>query len=200
PILNVIIHYRDITELPTSILDLAIRLVYEPTIHEANPYPAHSRLLDTWQSRIRDARTTLDTTDADDQAARSLLKQTYTRTIGLMGSSQYMKSNRHYWPEHRHNIAAKALVNLLRQILTIGNKSNVWPLAVRTDSIMYASAEADPAKAWPGDAKKAGRGFGQYKPERTGLLADQLPYLTGGHWEGKQHLDQVGDAEDEDAE
>ena len=189
---------RDWVTTPT--LDLAISLGYEPTIHEAYTWPAHSRLLDTWQSRIRDARTTLDTTDVDDQAARSLLKQTYTRTIGMMGSSQYMKSSRHYWPERRHHIVAKARANLLRQILTIGNKSNVWPLAVRTDSIMYASAEADPAKAWPGDAKKAGRGFGQYKPERTGLLADQLPYLTGGHWEGKQHLDQVGDAEDEDAE
>src|SRR5699024_12213653 len=80
-------------------------------------------------SRIRDAHTTLDTNDADDQAARSLLKQTYTRTIGMMGSSQYMKSSRHYWPERRHHIVAKARANLLRQILTIGNKSNVWPLA-----------------------------------------------------------------------
>lgn len=185
----------------TPSLVLAHELDIMPAVLEAWTWDEHGRFLDPWYARIRDARTALDTDDVDHQAARTLLKELYTRTIGMLGSEEHQQDHdgsfrKFYRPEWRHFIIAKARANLLRQVLTIGRATDTWPLAVRADAILYPSTRPDPAAAWPGDTKKLGRGLGQYKPERTGTMADQLEFLTGGQWPSAgrdQHMQVIGD-------
>lgn len=174
---------REFLWVTTPTLDLASFLDYEPEILEAYTWPAHGRILDPWYTRIRDARTSLDTDDPDDQTSRTLIKELYTRTIGMLGSDEHQGGGRFYAPERRHHIIAKARSNLLRQVVKIGRENGIWPLAIRNDAILYASSEPDPFAAWPGDPAKFGRGLGQYKAERTGLMTEQAPFLTGGPWD-----------------
>ena len=48
--------------------------------------------------------------------------------------------------------------------------------------------DPDPVTAWPGGLESFGRGFGQYKPEASALLAEHLDYLNGRDYRGKRHL------------
>lgn len=176
----------------TPTLQLAVEMGHEPPVLEAYTWAKHGRVLDSWYSRVRDARTALDTDDVDAQAARNQLKVVYTRTIGALGSETFMRGREGYAPERRHHIVAKARSNMLRRIAQIGRDHNQWPVAVVTDTVLYVSDEQDPVKAWPGEAKHLGRGFGQFKPEASGLLSTQLPHLSGDGYRGKQHLSAPG--------
>ena len=40
----------------------------------------------------------------------------------------------------------------------------------------------------PANRQSFGRGFGQYKPEASGLLADHLEHLNGRDYRGKRDL------------
>lgn len=172
----------------TPTLQFAVQQGYEPEIIEAYTWAESSRVLDPWYERIRDARTALDTEDPDDQVARSQLKQIYTRTLGLMASSVFMAGKPMYQPEWREFVVAKANMNVLRRIVTIGKTTGRWPVAVEKDTIVYTSPERDPEKAWPGGEQWFGRGMGQYKPEGSALLEDHLKFLTPGPYRGKGSL------------
>jgi hypothetical protein len=169
-------------------VQLAYELGYEVEILEAYTWPEHGRILDPWYARIRDARTALDINDHDSQLARDLLKVVYTRTIGMLGSDIFMKDRPGYAPDRRHHIVSKARTNVLRRILQIGRDTDTWPVAATADTILYLSNEGDPTAAWPGKPANFGRGFGQFKPEASGLLIDQLPYLNGKDYRGKDDL------------
>jgi len=173
----------------TPTLALAVELGYEQPILEAYTWAEHSRILDPWYDRIRKARTMLDVDDSDSQAARNQLKVVYTRTIGMLGSEEYMRTRPGYAPDRRHHIVAKARANILRRVRQIGQDSDQWPVAVTADTIIYTSPDPDPISAWPGAVKHLGRGFGQYKPEASGLLAEQLPHLGEAVYRGKELLD-----------
>lgn len=181
----------------TPTLEFALEQGYEPEILEAYVWPDHGRVLDPFYERIRDARTGLDTDDEDAQVARNLLKRVYTNSIGMLGSDTYMKGRKEYAPHRRHHIVAKARANIMRRVAQIGRDSDVWPVAVSKDSILYVSNEADPIKAWPGKPEQLGRGFGQYKPEATGLLVDQVKFLNGHDYRGMRAL-KGPDADGED--
>lgn len=176
------------TWVTTPTMDLAESLGYAPDILEAYTWTEHSRILNPWYERIRDARMTLDTDDPDSQAARELLKTVYTRSIGMMASHEYMKNRPGYAPDRQHMIIAKARANILRRIVQIGTDAGVWPLACSADTILYPSDNPDPIAAWPGKPEALGRKFGQFKHEGSAVLADQLPYLNGKRWRGKEHL------------
>jgi hypothetical protein len=173
----------------TPSVQLAYELGYEVPILEAWVWPEHGRILDPWYERIRDARTALDVDDVDAQTARDLLKAVYTRSIGMMGSESWMRGRRGYAPDRRHHIVAKARANILRRIRQIGRDTDRWPVAVTADTVVYASDEADPITAWPGKPEQLSRGFGQFKHEASGLLVDQLRYLDGRRYRGKDDLD-----------
>ena len=175
-------------------LQLAWELGHQPQILAAYTWPEHSRVLDPWYERIRDARSALDTADPDAQSARDLLKIVYTRTIGMMGSEEWMRDRAGYDPARRHHIVAKARTNILRRVLQIGRDSDRWPVAITADTVLYASADPDPVTAWPGKPEQLGRGLGQFKPEASGLLVDQLPHLTGRGFKGKELLGPAGSA------
>lgn len=149
-------------------------------------WPRHARTLDPWYQRISKARAELVGTsrvleDPDDAAVLALIKAVYTRSIGMLGSS-FTRGTAMHQPEWRHVIVAKARAALLRRVHKIGTTSGTWPLAVKTDTVLYASDEADPVKAWPGDPDLLGRGVGQFSVEGTGLLTDQLPFLGHSSW------------------
>ena len=179
--------------MTTPALEFAIEQEYSPEILEAWTWPEHARVLDPWYERIRDARTALDTDDADAQAARDQLKQIYAHTIGMLGSGTYREGKEGYRPDWRHHIVAKARTNVLRRVATIGRDTDRWPVAIATDTVLYTSNEPDPVKAWPGGPKTLGRELGRYKPEGSVLLADHLEYLTGGTYTGR---DKIVDARD----
>ncbi|WP_006244139.1 hypothetical protein [Mycolicibacterium tusciae] len=169
-------------------LERAIAMGYEPQILEAWTWPQHGRVLLGWYERFRDASTLLDTDDPDYQAARKQSKVIRTHGIGIIGSTEFLKGKPGFNPERRFHIMAKANANIAYRVNDIGQRTGRWPLAVFRDTVFYASDEIDPDKAWPGSPKTYGRGFGQYKPERSGLLADQLAYLNEYGYQGKTEL------------
>jgi len=177
---------------PIWVATPTLALAYEhdviPPILQAYTWPEHTRILDPWYARIRDARTELDTDDPDDQLVRDLVKVVYTRTLGMLGSHQYMTGRPGYAPERRHMIQAKARANIMRRILQIGHDTNRWPLAINADTIVYASDVPDPAVAWPGKPDHQGRGLGQYKPEGSALMANHAHHFTGQGYRGKGDL------------
>lgn len=169
---------------------IAQRLGYELPILEAYVWEDSRKFLEPWANTISTARTTLDTDNGDDQAARDLVKEIYVRTIGKMAST--LGNNPHrpgFAPERRHAIQAKARANMLYRIEQIGQASGRYPVAVLKDTILYTSDVADPLEAWPGEAKLLGRGLGQYKPEGSAPMSEHLPFLTGGKYEGKAGLE-----------
>lgn len=179
---------REVDWVTTPALAYARELEYEPEILEAVVWPQHARILDPWYARMRDARTAADVPgDADLAVVRSMIKETYTQSIGML-TSHHVEDKAIYAPQRRHMIVAKARTNLLRAVVRIGNETGQWPLAVQTDTVVYASDEPDAEKAWPGQLLarpvKYGRGLGQFKHEGTGTLQDQLPFLEehGAIW------------------
>lgn len=179
----------ELTWVTTQTLDIATALGYQPEISEAILWEQHGRIYDAWYERVRDARTTLDTADPDDQRARDLLKEVYVRSLGLTASFEHHANREGFAPERYHFIQARAKANILRRIHQIGTDTGRWPVAISKDTVIYTSDDADPVTAWPGDAKNYGRGLGQYKYEGSALLADHQQFLTGdGRYEGKSSL------------
>ncbi len=172
----------------TPRIERALAMGYEPEILEAWTWPQHGRVLLGWYERFRDASTNLDTEDPDFQAARNQTKIVRVHGIGIIGSAEYLKGRPGFSPERRLHVMAKANANISYRINDIGQRSGRWPLAVLKDTVFYASDDADSNTAWPGAPKTFGRGFGQYKPERSGLLVDQLRFLTGRGYQGKAQL------------
>jgi hypothetical protein len=163
----------------TPTLRMGYELGYTVPVLEAYTWAEHGRVLEPWYQRLRTARTTLDTDNPGDQLVRDTLKLVTVHTLGLMDSTTHLAGRAGYAPERWHHIVAQARANLLRRIMQIGTSTGQWPLAAVTDTVVYASDEPDPVKAWPGAAKNYGRGLGQLKWEGSALLADHLPYLTG---------------------
>ena len=172
----------------TPRVERAIALGYQPKILEAWIWPQHGRVLLGWYERFRDASAALDTDDPDAQAARNQAKVIRTHGIGIIGSDEHLKGKPAYSPERRLHIVSKASSNIIYRLHQIGERTGEWPLAVATDTVLYASDNPDPVTAWPGDPGSLGRGFGQYKPEASGLLAEHLDYLNGSDYRGKLDL------------
>lgn len=172
----------------TPTLERAIELGYQPQILEAWLWARHGRVLLGWYERFRDAGAMLDLDDPDAQAARDQAKIIRTHGIGIIGSDEHLKGKPAYSPERRLHVIAKAKANIVYRLHQIGEKTGQWPLAVATDTVLYASDDPDPVTAWPGGPKSFGRGFGQYKPEGSGLLDEHLEHLNGRDYRGKQDL------------
>lgn len=180
-----------VTWLSTPTLDVARSLGYEHLeILQAYTWDVHTRLLESWYERIRDARTALDTTDVDDQRARDLLKEVYVRSLGLTASFEHHKGRPGFAPERYHFIQARARANILRRVHKIGDETGRWPVAISKDTILYTSDEPNPVQAWPGQQQNFGRGLGQYKYEGSARLDEHRQFLTGiGRYEGKSSLE-----------
>ncbi|ORX21143.1 hypothetical protein [Mycobacterium xenopi] len=172
----------------TPTLERAVALGYQPQIVEAWLWPRHGRVLLGWYERFRDASAALDIDDVDAQAARNQAKIIRTHGIGIIGSDEHLKGKPAYSPERRLHVVAKAKANIVYRIHQIGETTGQWPLAVATDTVLYACDDPDPVTAWPGGPESLGRGFGQYKPEGSALLAEHLEHLNGRDYRGKRDL------------
>lgn len=165
----------------------AAALGYEPDILEALTWPEHGRYLLRSYERYRDASNQLDTADPDAQAARNQTKIIRTRAFGMLASPK-IKGQTCYNPWWWLIGVSKANANIIYRVHQIGERRHCWPLAVDHDTILYASDDPDPVSAWPGERQNFGRGFGQYKPEGSALLADHVQFLGGGTYKGKGSL------------
>lgn len=172
----------------TPTLERAIELGCQPQILQAWLWSRHGRVLLGWYERFRDASAMLDLDDPDAQAARDQAKIIRTHGIGIIGSDEHLKGKPAYSPERRLHVLAKAKANIVYRLHQIGEKTGQWPLAVATDTVLYASDDPDPVTAWPGGPESFGRGFGQYKPEGSGLLDEHLEHLNGRGYRGKRDL------------
>ena len=180
----------------TPTLQLALENDVPVEVLEAYTWPENARILDTWYGRMRDARTRLDVDgDPDAKTARDEVKEIYTKAIGMLGSHQYNVGKRTYRPDWRHLIQGKSNANILRRVLSIGRASGRWPVAIKKDTIVYTGNDPNPVTAWPGQEKDYGRGIGQWKHEGTSPIADQLPYLAGGPYRGRDNLVDQGGGE-----
>lgn len=184
----------------TPTLAYAIELEYQPHILEAWLWEDSGRLLEPWYKRLRDARTQLLDVAGDDPdsiaasgQAYQILKGVYTRSIGTFGSVKVPRDQAgrlmwHYRPGWRQAIVGTSRANLLRKIVKYGTATGRWPVAVVTDTVIYASDDPNPVTAFPGDPKDLGRGLGKFRPERSGRLAEHEKYLTGKGYQGKAKL------------
>lgn len=178
--------------LTTATLDVAMSLGYELDIVEAYVWDNHGRILDSWAERITEARKILDTLDPDDQAARNLVKETYTRGLGRMASFDFQEGRPGFAPERYHLIQARSRANIIRRIHQIGNETGRWPVAVKKDTIIYTSDEILPENAWPGRPQDFGRGLGQYKSEGLDEMSTHVQFLTGvGRYIGKDRFEEL---------
>ena len=182
------LHFTGPKWVCTPRFERAIALGYHLEILEAWIWPQHGRVLLGWYERFRDASTTLDTDDPDAQAARNQAKVIRTHGIGIIGSDEHLKGKTAYSPERRLHVVSKASSNIVYRLHQIGERTGQWPLAVSHDAVLYASDDPDPVTAWPGGPQTFGRGFGQYKPEASGLLAEHLEFLNGRDYRGQREL------------
>jgi len=182
-------HHGHTRWVSTPTLQLALEHDVQVEILEAYTWPEYSRILDSWYTRMRDARTRLDVDDDPDAlVARDQIKEIYTKAIGMLGSHQYQVGKPTYRPDWRHHIQGKSNANVLRRVIGIGAATGRWPLAIKKDTIVYCSNEADPERAWPGAESTYGRALGRYKAEGSGSMAEHLQYLTGGAYRGRDAL------------
>ena len=169
-------------------LDFAVEQGHEPAILEAYTWTERARILDPWYERIRDARTALDTDDPDCQVARDQLKAIYAPTIGMFGS-QHAHGRPH---RVRPGTAPSHHRQGPHQHPAPGGPDRPGHRAVaggdRRRHRAVHLADPDPVAAWPGQPEWLGRALGRYKVEATGRLADQVKYLTGGPYRGKDAL------------
>ncbi|MCX5046252.1 hypothetical protein OG921_24070 [Aldersonia sp. NBC_00410] len=190
----------------TPMFARAVELDYQLEIHEAYVWHTHGRVLRGWYEPFARATVDLDKPDPDLQAVRDQLKLIRTAGVGMLASKSLIDKDNNplpgYSPERRFHIIAKAVANIVYRVHEVGKLTGRWPLAITRDSVCYASDDPDPVTAWPmhdieaADPKRRttfGRAFGQYKPERSGLLADQLPYLNGRPYKGKHLLTKYTD-------
>ncbi|WP_280453987.1 hypothetical protein [Nocardia brasiliensis] len=179
---------------------------FELKIHEAIFWPRHDVVLSRWVTPFSKASKDLDTDDPGDRAVRSQLKVARNRGFGRMASSSLRGEDgvakAGYWPERRYFGISQATANIVHMIVKVGEATGEWPVAVTKDSILYTSDDPDPVTAWPMYARDAaavaanpavrptlGKGFGQMKPEASGLLAPQLDgYFGKGAYRGKHLL------------
>jgi hypothetical protein len=173
----------------TPTLQLALEHDVRVEVLEAYTWPEHSRILDGWYGRMRDARDRLDIPDDPDATvARDQVKEIYTKAIGMLGSHQYQVGKRTYRPDWRHHIQGKSNANILRRVINIGSATGRWPVAIKKDTLVYVSDDPNPVTAWPGGESTYGRALGRYKAEGRGLVAEHLQYLTGGAYRGRDAL------------
>lgn len=149
------------------------------------------RVFDKWSKQLRGARQSVleHTGDPDAAAVEAAVKGTYSNALGRL-AGQRAKANGHrlYRPDWRHHVIAQARYALTRRLLAVAESFGMYPLAIATDAVVYASSEPDPAKAIPTiyDANGQpcgglidGTGLGQVKHVGTRRLDDVAPLLRG---------------------
>ncbi|WP_069162848.1 hypothetical protein [Nocardia altamirensis] len=193
------------------IIGRKISPTFDLKIHEAIVWHQHDTVLSRWVAPFSRGSKDLDTDDPHDHAVRNQLKVARNRGFGMQASNKLKNDDGTgkigYWPERRYFGVSQATANIVHTIVKVGETTGEWPVAVTKDTIIYTSDNPDPVTAWPlfahDEAAVAanpavrptlGRGFGQMKPEASGLLAPQLDgYFGKGMYRGKHLLTKYND-------
>jgi len=106
-------------------------------------HPAQSRILRKWGERMRDARATAQGWPAASLRAvlDTAVKRTYTDATGAM----QRRGKRIYRADWAHTLIDLWRATLYRKMLLIYQTQEIWPVAVKTDSLAYADSSPDPA-------------------------------------------------------
>ena len=190
----------------TPSLKLAAEWGHDPQPVKGYIWDEQSKVLEGWAKRLIAARDAAGAADpALGKPVKNMVKAAYVQGLGMLGASKDNEERANFTNLDRHRLViARSRELVLRKARRIweatgGEEGGVLPVAISVDTIVYASDEPDPANAWP----LAGTGrpheqldphkVGYYKPERSGLMADQLPYLTHENgsdrkWHGKKIL------------
>lgn len=160
----------------------------EPAVHESYTWALTTRYLTGPGKALSQARTALQAAPGDDQAARQVLAQVkllYAATVGKLAERDHAEDYHLWRPDWQDHIVSATKTQILRVLQQIQENSGVSPLVVDRDAVFFASAEADPVKAWPGDPAKLGTKIGAWKPANSAELGEWGPtFLTKrpGRW------------------
>jgi hypothetical protein len=160
--------------MTTPTMVMLTKIGITPTVAESYTWQVHARYLQQAADRLRQAR--LHT----NPAVAATAKQLYAVGTGRFGRTDGAFSHDPLWrPDWYDHIRAGARLKIMLTLLKIRDAAGITPLAAGRDSILFASDERDPVKAWPGEAKKLGNTPGMWAPEASGLLAEWGPeHLT----------------------
>lgn len=161
--------------LTTPECELFAKLGNLPTLTEGYVWPdvdpksgARVRPFATVGKRLRLAREKLAMqTTPGARLALGMVKQIGSSLSGIV-NEQARTGDRRDWlwrPDWRHFIRAQAQVNMVDEIIRIGNDTGRWPVAAHVDAVYYAAADSDPQKAAPEGMQLARIGGGKWKPE-----------------------------------
>lgn len=160
------------------------------TYHKAYRWQHHVAYLERAGRLLKAARA-----DGSDPVADTV-KAMYSAGVQKFAATE-SDPNYHLWrPSWRDMLVGAARTALFSQMVSIQKNPRRpmverIPLVVARDSIIFASSEPDPEKAWPGDPGKLGRGAGQYHWSGTTALAEWGPEALarrGGMWRYESYM------------
>ncbi|MET9162094.1 hypothetical protein ABZX56_30600 [Streptomyces parvulus] len=156
-------------------------------ITEAWVWPDHYRILESWYRQLATARKTL--APSLDETVSSTLKDVYTNSIGLLNSDHLRgrpeygtEDSETFRPDVQQAVLAAQQANLVRTITRVGEASGMWPIAVKTDMLAYATDNPDFTTAVPGLKMEAA--LGNFKPEGGALASEVFARLQGNAQRG----------------
>lgn len=153
----------------------------------------HHRTLNSWGKHLWDARQALKLdpqnrfpNDESRDVAYRMIKIISTNGLGWLDiAKERGKKSTNPWhrPDWRNQIIGLARARMLLKILAIYEQHRVWPVAVKTDAIAYASNEPNPMLAFPGlthrknangELRENANELGGFKHIRTVPIGDEL--------------------------
>lgn len=149
--------------ISTPVMVLLHQLARPPRVVEALLAGSAKQVLRSWAETLRDARD--EAQFLRDTRLAGAVKRTVNETVGLIGKP----GGRIYRPEWRTTIVDLARANLYRRINHVHERAHLWPLAVRTDCLWYASTTSDPKAAAEGLGLRIGTQLGEWK------VVDSMP-------------------------
>ncbi|MGW5121633.1 hypothetical protein ACWEQ8_40320, partial [Streptomyces noursei] len=155
----------------------------EFTVTEAWVWEQHDQTLEPWYKHLRDSIKSLpDVPEAIDKPVRETVKAFYTQGVGKFASPALGGNPRKgaepdiLWrPDMNDILLATQQAHLANRIITIGEATGMWPLALMTDCLWYATDDPDFATAVPG--LPLGPNLGHFKPHGAALMTDVLAHL-----------------------
>lgn len=158
-ILNPLYRTRTFTQewVTTPLLKLLFAMGARLRVREAYVWTEHHRVLDTFATKLWDARQSLKTDAAryPHAGGRAIayhsIKRVATAAVGLLANGEAWKYARQWYrPDWHATVVEDAKCRLIYKLLQVERTFGVLPEFASTDKVGYWSPQPDPAKAFPG--------------------------------------------------
>lgn len=119
------------------------------------------------------------------------IKLLYSMTTAKFASRELRANHHLYRPDWRDHIVAASRSAIVRTLVDVRERSGSVALVVDRDLIVFASAEADPVKAWPGNPAKYASPSGGWTQEASAPLAEWGPTALSSRrrtWQYARHM------------